>query len=176
MSLEKFKLLCWKNFTLQKRHPIAGLFEILFPILIVLLFTFARNNVDRENYPEIIFTEFMPNDYNYCSFSSDSIRTVGISPSTNPALMELVKSAEISKKWEVRFFENAATLNDWLHNENETVAGVEFEESIAVSSNIWIHTAEYNDIYFDYCRSQMNFPRNFITQFDCLTILRLTPG
>lgn len=176
MSLEKFKLLCWKNFTLQKRHPIAGLFEILFPILIVLLFTFARNNVDRENYPEIIFKEFPPNDYNYCSFSSDSIRTVGVSPSTNPALTELVKSAEIFKKWKVQFFENAATLNDWLLSENATIAGVEFDDSLAVSTIIRMNTVDYNDIFCDYCRSRANCPRRFITQFDCLTIRRLTLG
>lgn len=176
MSLEKFKLLCWKNFTLQKRHPIAGLFEILFPILIVLLFTFARNNVDRENYSEIIFNEFAPNDYNYCSFSSDSIREVGFSPSTNPALVNLVNSTEIFNKWKVRFFENAATLNDWLHNENATVAGVEFEESMAVSSSMNLETSDYTDIRCDYCRSLLNCPKHFVTQFDCLTIHRQTLG
>jgi hypothetical protein len=43
MTFDKFRVLVWKNWTLQKRKPISGCFQILFPIIIVVLATWARN-------------------------------------------------------------------------------------------------------------------------------------
>lgn len=133
MSLEKFKLLCWKNFTLQKRHPIAGFFEIIFPIIIVLIFAFARSNLTPVINPELRFESFQPNNYKSClSMESDRITKIGISPSNNQALEKLIESS-IGKGFSVEFFENAAALDSFLLTENVTVAGIEFEDKIAVS-------------------------------------------
>jgi hypothetical protein len=42
MTFDKFRVLVWKNWTLQKRKPISGAFQILFPIIVVVLATWAR--------------------------------------------------------------------------------------------------------------------------------------
>lgn len=48
MSFDKFRVLTWKNWTLQKRRPIAGALQILFPILVIVIFTWARNVIGNE--------------------------------------------------------------------------------------------------------------------------------
>lgn len=126
MTLEKFKLLCWKNFTLQKRHPIAGLFEILFPIAIVALFTIARNKTEPDKTEQIFFPQVTP------AKNCPSWETFGMSPSSNPALVKLVNKS-FGNSSNATFFENAAALNDWLSSTNGTVAGIEFDDSSAVS-------------------------------------------
>lgn len=173
MSLEKFKLLCWKNFTLQKRHPIAGLFEILFPVLIVLLFTFARNNVDRQTHHEMTFTEFKPIDYSSCkTWSNDKFKTVGISPRSGP-LLKLIDDTDMSKVWNVETFESASDLSDWLHNENDTVAGIEFDEATAVSLITTLIASEPNDTrHFNYRTRRQVCRRNSSTRFVCRTTRR----
>lgn len=133
MTLEKFKLLCWKNFQLQKRHPIAGFFEVIFPIVIVLIFTFARGNVTSNTFPELNFEKFQPSDYSSCYLMSQQrIARVGISPSNNPALEELIKSS-IGQSFTTEYFENATALSFFLDRENDTVAGIEFDDNISVS-------------------------------------------
>ena len=134
MTLEKFKLLCWKNFTLQKRHPIAGLFEILFPIAIVVIFTIARSHTRTTEVPEIKFHEFQPYDYRYCeTLNGQSIAKIGVSPSSNPAIRELVELSVGRKSGIViEFYENASELNSFLRSENNTV-GIEFKDELSVS-------------------------------------------
>lgn len=134
MTLEKFRLLCWKNFTLQKRHPIAGLCEIIFPIIIVLIFTFARSNLNPIPNPQITFAHFEPNDYESCRMH-EGVERVGISPSNNLALEELVKSS-VGLSLKVEFFKNAAELDSFLSIQNDTVVGIQFDDNIAVSHNI----------------------------------------
>lgn len=135
MSFEKFNLLCWKNFTLQKRHPIAGLFEICFPIVIVLLFTFARNNTTPTNHNELKFDSFTPNNsYDKCSFwTHGSIQSIGVSPGGNPALEDLIRSS-IGAKIETQFYGNATDLEQFLNSANFSVAGIEFDDSLSVST------------------------------------------
>lgn len=65
MSYEKFKILLWKNWIIQKRNPKAAIFEILFPVLFMLLLAWARTQFDFnfDEIPEGIldfdpFTEF----------------------------------------------------------------------------------------------------------------------
>lgn len=134
MTIEKFKLLCWKNFTLQKRHPIAALFEILFPVLIVGLFTYTRTLIPKSD-PQnvIIFNKFEPSLFSSCSSSTyDKIHTIGMSPSTNKALVDLVTSS-LGSEVEIQLFNDSAALNEYLSNENFTVAGIEFDDDTAVS-------------------------------------------
>lgn len=134
MTLEKLKLLCWKNFTLQKRHPIAGLFEILFPILIVVIFTFARSHSSPTEHPELKFNSFQPYEYNYCqSITQERLAKIGVSPSGNPSIRELVESSVGKRSGIViEFFDNATELNSFVNNENNT-AGIEFSDELAVS-------------------------------------------
>jgi hypothetical protein len=68
MSWGKFKLLLWKNFTIQKRHKIGGLFELVFPILLSLILSWARKDVKLLEDEEYHFSEFeIKNDFVQCS-------------------------------------------------------------------------------------------------------------
>jgi len=43
MSFAKFKLLLWKNYAIQKRSPIGFVFEIIFPVCLVLVLACVRD-------------------------------------------------------------------------------------------------------------------------------------
>lgn len=135
MLLEKFRLLCWKNFTLQKRHPIAGLFEILFPVIIVLIFVFARNNLKPEITKELKFDGFKPEIYQNCrTHSGDPFVTIAVSPGDNKAIVDLVQSSVgVHSQIEIKFFDSAQALNDFLNFDNNTIAGIEFDDHLKVS-------------------------------------------
>lgn len=134
MSLEKFWLLCWKNFTLQKRHPIAAIFEILFPVLIVLIFVYARDNLDSETHQELLFTRFQPTGYTNCrTDTGEQYDTIGISPGSNKAIVDLVKSSVGRSGIRIELFSTAKDLHDFLNRDNTTVAGIEFDDNLGVS-------------------------------------------
>lgn len=67
MSWGKFRLLLDKNLTIQKRHPIGGLFEILFPIILAILLAHVRDEIDPKTDPELRFKEFQPKTVENCS-------------------------------------------------------------------------------------------------------------
>lgn len=148
MTIEKFKLLCWKNFTLQKRHPIAGLFEIIFPILIVVIFTYARSGFAPTEHPELKWQSSDPANYNECrSITYDRITTIGFSPSGNAAIRELVELIGKKSGFAIETFDNATELNSFLFNQNKT-AGIEFEDELAVSTINILVQLNLDDIYF----------------------------
>lgn len=130
MTFAKFKLLCWKNFTLQKRSPWSTLFDIAFPVLVVAFFVALRNGMEMKNDPEIEFLSFKADE------DCEGARSLGVSPSNNPALEKLVTSS-IGDRFKVSFFENALALESFLLNRNDTkraqVIGLEFEDRLSVS-------------------------------------------
>ena len=137
MKFEKFKLLCWKNFTLQKRHKVAGIFEILFPIVIVYIFVFARNNSGSHTSPEILFPSFVVDKLSSCGISYNfQITSAAVSPDSNEELKSLVKDA-IGDSMTVTYFKDSSALNEYLRsqkrNASEVAVGLEFSDSIAVS-------------------------------------------
>lgn len=134
MSLEKFKLLCWKNFTLQKRHPIAALIEIVFPILIVLVFSFARTKVNPQTHEVVEYKSFFPSSYKDCRTSSyEPFVKLGVSPESNQKLVELVNSTVVrNSKFQLVTFGNASDLENFVTRENFTI-GIEFSDKYAVS-------------------------------------------
>lgn len=67
MSWAKFKLLLWKNFTVQKRHPIGGLFEIIFPIFLAFILAYIRGEMKTHTIPGKNFEEFQPIALDSCS-------------------------------------------------------------------------------------------------------------
>lgn len=125
MSLVKFRLLCWKNFTLQKRHPVAGFFEIIFPVLIVLVFLFARNYVKTEVEKEILFKGFQQETFKKCNISYE---TVGVSTGGNYAIRDLIEFSVGKSKIKIKYFGTSRELDDFLGTTNGTVAGIEFDD------------------------------------------------
>lgn len=130
MSFEKFKLLCWKNFTLQKRSPWGAAIEILFPILVVAIFVVLRNQIDPTDNEELPFGSFTTKED-----CLKGVMTLGVSPSGNSALTKLVNS--IGNPFKVQWFENAQTLESFLVNQNASAAGstvgLQFENKLGVS-------------------------------------------
>lgn len=43
MSFDKFKIILWKNWCVQKRNPKVAMFEILFPVILIVLMMWARS-------------------------------------------------------------------------------------------------------------------------------------
>lgn len=43
MSVEKFKILMWKNWIIVKRNYKSAIFEIVLPIIFVVIFNWTRN-------------------------------------------------------------------------------------------------------------------------------------
>nr|CAB3219611.1 ATP-binding cassette sub-family A member 3-like [Phallusia mammillata] len=59
----QFSLLIWKNFVLQKRRPIATVFELILPMLFSLLLVIIRDNVAVTNHKQMTnYSEFSVSD------------------------------------------------------------------------------------------------------------------
>nr|CAD7595200.1 unnamed protein product [Timema genevievae] len=57
----KFRLLMWKNWVLQKRHPVQTLVEILAPVVFSVMLVLVRSLSDPETYPDpTIYQPFSP--------------------------------------------------------------------------------------------------------------------
>lgn len=55
----KLKLLIWKNYIRQKRHPFKLLLEILVPVLQCLLLLFLRFKITSEKVPGALYTRLV---------------------------------------------------------------------------------------------------------------------
>jgi hypothetical protein len=129
--LEKFRLLCWKNFTLQKRHPISAFFEIVFPILVVLIFAFSKDHLGTDQHQEQKFDSFSTPDYNDCSIYNQKVR-LGVYAGSNNRIADIVRDSVAKKSgWEFQTFPDVSDLESFL-KENFTV-GIEFSENTDVS-------------------------------------------
>ncbi|CAG9810453.1 unnamed protein product [Chironomus riparius] len=130
MLLTKFNLLLWKNWILVKRHPIAAIFELVFPILIIMLFAGIRNLIEKVVVPATPSTEYKISDAR-CSLSYNKIRYLGYAPN-NTYYSELMDDVVKNIEMELIGFENLTELNKWTHNQSEPVAGVLFEDTSSV--------------------------------------------
>lgn len=48
MSFEKFKILVWKNWMIQKRNWKSGLVEIIIPIALIILVTWVQSLINSD--------------------------------------------------------------------------------------------------------------------------------
>jgi ATP-binding cassette subfamily A (ABC1) protein 3 len=71
----KFTLLMWKNWTLQRRHPIQTAVEILAPVLLASLLVLIRSLVAPENFGTVTTYEpFSVEHTNGTVFSETTIQ------------------------------------------------------------------------------------------------------
>lgn len=133
MWSHKFNLLLWKNWLLVKRHPIAAIFEIAFPVLIVVLFSYSRGFVDKKEHSAVNYESFSISPSN-CYFEDGSnINTIGYSPDSDfyMNIMKLV-TKNLKMKFETVPLRDAVELNAWIKNESivKPVAAVSFESDL----------------------------------------------
>jgi ATP-binding cassette subfamily A (ABC1) protein 3 len=73
----KFVLLMWKNWTLQRRHPIQTAVEILAPVLLASLLVLIRSLVSPDNFDTVTtFKPFSVEDTNGTIFSVTEIQRI----------------------------------------------------------------------------------------------------
>jgi hypothetical protein len=141
-SFEKFKILIWKNWTIQKRNWKSGVFEILLPFLIVLAFTYVKKNIDigdNKQQGELVFTsepiETPANcQRDYLDYFKNGVH---ISPSI-PWLTDTVTATlKDITGLSIKTYQNGAALNAFLdNNDNSTtkpLIGIQFDDDLPVS-------------------------------------------
>jgi ATP-binding cassette subfamily A (ABC1) protein 3 len=74
---KKFTLLMWKNWTLQRRHPIQTAVEILAPVLLASLLVLIRSLVAPDNFDKVTTYEpFSVEDTHGTIFSDTAIQRI----------------------------------------------------------------------------------------------------
>lgn len=136
-SWDKFSLLLWKNWTIQKRHYIQTLFEILIPALCCSMLILVRGLVDPEQVAEpTIFAPMPANTFPGMPIVfPPSIPRVAYSPK-NPILDALVTDAlenhmiSTYTNFTHEGYANAFQLQALLVQQNYFV-GIEFDDDLA---------------------------------------------
>lgn len=131
MAVEKFTLLCWKNWIIAKRQWKSQLFEFIFPILCVLAFSWARSQFKPSTEAGHDYQPFEPLNYEFCLSDGKPLMKIAISPKGNPALLNLVNAA-VGKSLQVDVLDDAAMLGQFLMNQSQGVAGIQFDDHISV--------------------------------------------
>jgi hypothetical protein len=105
MTFDKLRILLWKNWTLQKRRPIAGLFQIILPVLIKISVYFQASignnfniNDEASNY------KFELRNFSVCLYENQAMR-IFYEPNL-PAFDALVEKAFEWSDYEIRGFSN----------------------------------------------------------------------
>ncbi|KXJ71644.1 hypothetical protein RP20_CCG020100 [Aedes albopictus] len=146
-SWNKFQLLLWKNWTIQKRHYIQTLFEILIPVLCCSMLILVRGLVDPEMVDQP--TVYHPMQANYLVIPEyDKSTTIMMARVTSPpvipklayspkneVLESLLQQAIDDHLWtlnslELEGYGSARDLEGLLIQQNYFV-GVEFDDSLA---------------------------------------------
>ena len=144
MSFEKFRILLWKNWIIQKRHWKKGLFELIFPVLLVILFTWIKREYTkdfREN--KLDFYPKQVGNISDCYINGRKVTKIAFSPGS-PWVYELIKSA-FGGNGDIQFegFASAADLDHFLTPESgrttdESLLGIEFDDSLIVNLELFI--------------------------------------
>lgn len=140
MSLEKFRILIWKNWTIKKRHFKSGIFELIFPVLLVILFTWVKKQYTygSNDLSSISAYEESPVPTNSCRIFNIHPTKIVVSP-TSPWIEQFVQSVlNGEERLEFVAYENAEALDFFLVNKlpEEIVYGIEFEDSLFVRVSI----------------------------------------
>ncbi|KAL9700794.1 hypothetical protein quinque_004235 [Culex quinquefasciatus] len=132
---DKFVLLLWKNWIIQKRHYIQTFFEIVVPVLCCSILLLLRGLVDpgfveKSTVFHPLSTDLPAGD----RIPADVLREVAFSPQ-NPLLERIVGRAAESLNVTYRGMPNARSLESSLMD-NDTLVGVEFDDSLASAATL----------------------------------------
>lgn len=138
MTSEMFKIILWKNWIIQKRKWKSGIFEIIFPVLIVIFFTWEKSNMkfgtdDKVGILSVEKTNIY--DPSVC-FMYEVSKTVVISPKS-PWIENFVREAlkDVSNL-QIVSYSDSKSLNTFLESNRssiEKIYGIEFDDQMSVS-------------------------------------------
>jgi ATP-binding cassette, subfamily A (ABC1), member 3 len=136
MSFGKFRILLWKNWIIQKRHWKRELFEIVFPVLLVILFTWIKSEYTK-NYQEskIDSSSTILHPSSDCNSDTTEIVFSPASPWVEQFLGSVYK--ESAQTIQLKKFENSAEMDKYLNSEDvlnsrKSLFGIEFDDLLAV--------------------------------------------
>ncbi|XP_058837017.1 phospholipid-transporting ATPase ABCA3-like [Topomyia yanbarensis] len=135
---DKFLLLLWKNWIIQKRHYWQTLLEIVIPVLCCSIVLLVRGLADPSPVEKSTIFNPLSVDRFRMSFDSPVESVLAYSPQ-NPLLDALVAEAadSLNLSWQnvtYKGFANARALESALIDENMLV-GIEFDDSLASISS-----------------------------------------
>ncbi|XP_039428799.1 phospholipid-transporting ATPase ABCA3-like [Culex pipiens pallens] len=132
---DKFVLLLWKNWIIQKRHYIQTFFEIVVPVLCCSILLLLRGLVDPGFVEKsTVFNPLSTDLPAGARIPADVLREVAFSPQ-NPLLERIVGRAAESLNVTYRGMPNARSLESSLMD-NDTLVGVEFDDSLASAATL----------------------------------------
>ncbi|EDS44170.1 ATP-binding cassette sub-family A member 3 [Culex quinquefasciatus] len=128
-SWDKFVLLLWKNWTIQRRHYLQTAFEVLVPVLCCSFLLLIRGVVKlRHVQSSTVFNPLSTDVLSRFKLPSDVQILLAYSPQ-NPILEGVVSRAAESLNITYRGYPNAVSLESTLMN-SSILAGVEFEDDL----------------------------------------------
>ncbi|CAG9800232.1 unnamed protein product [Chironomus riparius] len=134
MSFAKLRILLWKNWILQKRRPISGIFQIVFPIIIVVITAWMKNSI-QSNFNVYGFRfegEFSLSNFSMCN---KTLERVFYYPQ-DEAYDKLLKNAFRNHQVNITGFNDRSVMDDeyWMINEPIEIASIQFFGDILTPS------------------------------------------
>ena len=142
MSFDKFRVLMWKNWTLQKRRPIGAAVQVLFPIIIVLLVTWARNSFGNQygllTETEEQYTDIDLKNYSLCTYDdiegiSYPLENIHFAPN-NEAYSTLLRGAYERLNFTVIGHANRSEMMNAFYSNNEHHVAIDLTSDFEVSN------------------------------------------
>lgn len=142
MSFDKFRVLMWKNWTLQKRRPIGGAIQVLFPIIIVVLVTWARNSFGNQygllEDTEQQYTDIDLKNYSLCTSVDNEgvsypLATIHFAPN-NEAYSNLIRGAYERLNYTVIGHFNQSEMIDAFYSSLEQQIAIDLTSDSEVSN------------------------------------------
>ncbi|XP_069685343.1 phospholipid-transporting ATPase ABCA3-like isoform X4 [Periplaneta americana] len=116
----KFRLLMWKNWTLQRRHPIQTAVEILAPVLLASLLVLIRSLVRPDNFDTVVeYKSFRADETNGTLFSINEIQKM---------FMPYLKASPLAQSGKNRHqrsrnkFYMGLGVKQWMYSDNWDIA------------------------------------------------------
>lgn len=139
----KFLLLFWKNWIIQKRHYVQTIFEILIPALACAVLILIRGLVNPEVYRESTVWNALPTDTiehilpEVNPLIDPPISFVLAYSPECPLVTRIVSNAaqQIREPLDIEPFQNALQMENFLRN-NNTLVGIEFPDSYQTLSEL----------------------------------------